>query len=520
MSQPFALVALAAALVLAGCFSGPGNDSPSGGTPTPAADRVLLANSLGLVDPATIANDPLLAALLDLSVAWRSVAGMDAREPTVAVDSTGAIYYAARDYSGGNTPPVSATQTPLMKSTDGGLTWEDVSPRMVTDDREPPRSGDPMVVIDPWTDRIFQIELYDLVCNWLVYSDDGGDSWMSNPKACSSVVVDHQTIGAGPPALATTVPVGYPNVVYVCVNQIANSHCSRSLTGGVTFESYHIVYPPVSPAEGGCNLPGGIHGHVLVGPDGTVYLPRQYCDRAYAGISRDDGLTWDLVDVAPSMGASDQDPNMAFDKAGNVYYFWIGTDEIPYLVWSSDSGRSWSEPVRVAPPHVTAANLPAIAAGDDGRIGVMYMATDDTETPPAEGTDWDNVTFDAYITVSLDATATDPTFATVRANPVGDALYRGDCTHQRCGFVREFGDATLAPDGSFYAAFVDACLRPDEPRAKDARDCNTLAADFGEGNGHLGYVIRMEGVSLLSTPVASMMAPARDGPTASGLAGL
>ena len=30
--------------------------------------------------------------------------------------------------------------------------------------------------------------------------------------------------------------MGYPNFLYVCVNHIVDSHCSRSLDGGLTFE--------------------------------------------------------------------------------------------------------------------------------------------------------------------------------------------------------------------------------------------------------------------------------------------
>jgi hypothetical protein len=469
-------------LVASGCLGGAQDPDPT------HEDPLILHAVLHRAGAFLNASDlpPALADLAFLDAVWLPVDGRDAREPTVGVDSKGAIYYTARDYSGGNTP-ATGTTTPVMKSEDGGLTWKDVSPRLPNDDRQPVRSGDPMIWVDPWTDRIFQIELYDLVCNWLVFSDDAGTTWTSNPKACGTFVVDHQTIGAGPARSPTTPLPVYRNVVYVCVNQVADSNCAKSLDGGLTFGPSVVVYPGVRADTGG--FCGGIHGHVMVGPDGTVYLPRNYCGDAFIAISRDDGATWELRDVDGGVGSRPQDPNLAFDGAGNVYYLWVGGDQQIHLTWSKDQGRTWSRPARVTPPDVTAANHPSITAGSDGRIGFVYSATKDPV--PSSGGDWSGVTWDAYMGVSLDATSDPPTFAVVRTNPEGDPVYRGNCIGQRCGYIREFLDASVAPDGSFYGAFVDACLTVEERKyAVGPGDCNQEPGNYGEGNGHLGYVGR------------------------------
>lgn len=499
MRVALALSLLLALPALAGCLGGEAPTAPvEPAAASTLAPGLVLHNATGLVDEALALTDPLLAPLLNATAAWLSVDGRDGREPTVGVDSKGAIYYAARDYSGGNTPPVSSTQTPIMKSEDGGLTWADVSPTLPTGDREPPRSGDPMVWVDPWTDRVFQIELYDLVCNWLVYSDDGGASWTGNAKACGPLVVDHQTIGAGPSRGTPT--VGYPNVVYVCVNQIADSHCARSLDGGLTFSTFSVVYNGLVAEE--CQGAGGLHGHVLVDATGAVYLPREFCGKPYVAVSQDDGMTWTLKDVGGGMGAIGQDPNMAFDAEGNVYYLWVADDQLLYLTWSADQGATWSEPVRVSAPGVSAVNLPSITAGDAGHVGIAYVGAQGTASPP-EDEAWENVTWDAYVGVAYDATSAAPTFATQRANPDGDPVYRGDCTGRRCGLLREFIDASVAPDGTFYVAFIDGCVE----------ECVGKAEDFGEGNANLAYVVHVEGIAL-----RTLAAPEPD--AARGLPGL
>ncbi len=485
-------VLLLVSLAVAGCLSNADTPGDDPNPPSPEPSAFLLSRGDEVLD-STAWNGPMP------TWAWLSVDGRDGREPTVAVDSEGVLYYAARDYSGGNTPPVSSTQTPVMRSDDGGKTWTDVSPRLPTGDREPPRSGDPMVVTDPWTDRLFQIELYDLVCNWLVFSDDSGDSWTSNAKGCGSLVVDHQTIAAGPPRVTPLPSEGlYPNMVYVCVNQIADSHCARSLDGGLTLATFHLVYPGVDPATG--MVCGGIHGHALVGPDGAVYLPREYCGRPYVARSIDDGLTWELLEIAEgAVRATSGDPNMAFDAAGNLYYTWMGPTMEDQAVWmavgQSGAGSSWGwdTPMSISHPSFTYANHVSITAGDDGRIGFVYLATTDK---PENGT-WDNVVWDAYMAVSLDATNGGPaTVLHVKVNPEGDHVYRGDCRNIRCGYIREFLDASIAPDGSFWGAFIDACLPDELARYTGQGDCDTEPGNYGEGNGHLAYVGHLSGISL------------------------
>ena len=79
-----------------------------------------------------------------------------------------------------------------------------------------------------------------------------------------------ETLGGGPyagtpPATASYPASGTKNAIYYCSqNIVAEAQCSRSDDGGVTFGP---GVPIFSPSQ--CT--GGIHGHVKVAPDGTVY---------------------------------------------------------------------------------------------------------------------------------------------------------------------------------------------------------------------------------------------------------
>ncbi len=61
--------------------------------------------------------------------------------------------------------------------------------------------------------------------------------------------------------------------------------CARSDDGGLTFGAGVPIYNLTQ-----CS---GIHGHVKVAPDGTVYVPNRGCGATQAVVvSADNGLTW------------------------------------------------------------------------------------------------------------------------------------------------------------------------------------------------------------------------------------
>ncbi|HEX2240728.1 MAG TPA: hypothetical protein VHJ82_06265, partial [Actinomycetota bacterium] len=102
--------------------------------------------------------------------------GKTAAEPTVGVTSDGTAFYASSEILL-ETPYVwGVTQTDVLRSTDGGLSWRSVQHTAPNTDRSiAPANADPFVWIDRATDRVFNIDLYG-ACSWLNYSDDKGET--------------------------------------------------------------------------------------------------------------------------------------------------------------------------------------------------------------------------------------------------------------------------------------------------------------------------------------------------------
>jgi hypothetical protein len=354
-----------------------------------------------------------------------------------------------------NPKPTAGVNTQhVMRSRDQGKTWEDVSPGLPPTLIIPPTDLDPYIYVDRDTGRLFTVQLY-VGCSFLAYSDDDGETWIPNPIACGVPVNDHQTVYSGPTSTLPT--VGYPNAVYYCWNGLAYSGCSRSLDGGLTFEAAGIPYGPT-------DVCAGLHGHVAVGPDGTVYVPKGDCSTGPAvSVSHDDGTTWDVVQIAgPGFRGLDHEAHVAADADGNAYYVWTGADRRPYLSISKDSGKTWSEPMMIGPPGITTAWGPSIAAGDKGKIAIYYYGTSAeccyAPKQPGAETMWN-----VYATVSVDASADEPTFLTTTFNDPLDPVRRGTCGPGRCGgrptspgdFVETFVDHT----GRMWAAVVDTCVQ-------------------------------------------------------------
>ncbi|MGH2755892.1 MAG: sialidase family protein [Actinomycetota bacterium] len=378
--------------------------------------------------------------------------GINGWEPTIGVDDKGRIFYQARN----------ADLAPqVMRSTDEGHTWKIVSPTIAGVPTQP-ISLDPLLYLDKDTGRVFTNNIPpDVTCQYISFTDDAGESW-TNTGICGHF--DHQNIFTGPPPEGGDQPSGYPNVVYFCaINLVALSGtstattCGRSLDGGLTWlptgqPAYLTPVPPRDDqSDPWCD---GAVGHGFVGDDGTVYLPRVWCGQPFVSISKDEGLTWDAVQVADNGGLG-HEAGIAADGKGNLYYTWIAGDGLPYLALSRDGGESWEKPMMIGPPGIKRASLPAMDIGGDGKIAITYAGS---ETPGKKTEKWE---WHGYITMTANALAKDPVFYTGTISSKRHPLQRGECGRVRCHTLGDFFDVTIAPDGTPWAAYVDACFDPD-----------------------------------------------------------
>ena len=371
-----------------------------------------------------------------------------AGEPTLGFTKGGTVFVTASDGCVTSCPGSEeslSTVAPggrvVLASADKGKTWEDrtpgvspVSPHVI--------SMDPYMFVDTTTDgsRVMDIDL-TVACAELSYSDDEGTTWITNPIACGEPVNDHQTLFAGVPVSSPT--VAYPKILYYCFNHPAFTKCSKSLNGGLTF----IPTAQITPPE--CS---GINGHGVTDAKGVIYIPlASACAAPMLAISRDEGDTWEMVRVAKDRAAG-LDPSVAVDAAGNLYYIYVeGEDLLPKLATSRDGGKSWSTPVVVSPPGVRRTNLATIDVGKPGNVAIAYYGSTVDSDRQA---DW---RWNGYIASGVGVLGPKPVFYTGSINNPIEPLKARGCGPGRCGRVLDFIDVEIAPDGSPWGAYVDAC---------------------------------------------------------------
>ncbi len=374
--------------------------------------------------------------------------GASAFEPTMGAAPDGSIYMATTPTTG----VAVGFGVGVHKSSDDGKSWTDVQPR-IAGRTVPPETNDPYGYVDPNTGRIFSFHMAPiLLCSVLSFSDDGGQTWTTPPVGCGpSGAWDHQTMAAAPPTDGVTT-VGYPNVLVQCVNAVYAEMCARSLDGGLTWGTSIPAYVNQNLSR----LCGTQTGHLFSDSDGNFYLPTPVCgDRASMFVSTDSGLTWNER-VINDETMPFTDPALDFDADGNLHAVWVDLGNRLRYAMSTDKGMSWSDPVFVTPPGLLV-DLPALVAGDGGRIAIAFPGTDDLP-----GGEYDSsirnidVAWGAYMVVADDATDGTPTFDVVLTSKA-DPIERGQSCASRCQFNVDFIDVIVTPSGQAFGAFVDGC---------------------------------------------------------------
>ena len=331
-------------------------------------------------------------------------------------------------------------------------------------------SLDPIMFVDDGhfggPNRLFSSQL-NLVTSELSFTDDDGNDWLPTQGSGQPAGVDHQTVGGGrydfpaPPAAT-----GYPHGIYYCSQDIATAFCSRSDDGGLTFGPGVPIYTfasvngvDVPTAPGTC---GGLHGHVRVSPDGTVYVPNENCSdannvsRPGVAVSTDNGVTWVVRTVPDGKSVSPgSDPSVAAGANNTVYLGYVNADGHAKIAVSSDRGVHWSKSQDAGTPFgVQNAEFAEVIAGDDNRAAFAFLGTQtagDTQSADFQGV------WHLYVAITYDGGRTWTTADATPTDPVQRGCIWNGGGSNPCRNLLDFNDITVDKFGRVLVGYADGC---------------------------------------------------------------
>ncbi len=310
--------------------------------------------------------------------------------------------------------------------------------------------SDPIGFTDQMTGRVFAAELTATspTCK-ISFSDDDGMNWSPTSGPLGSGI-DHETIGGGPyhPPLVGTV---YPNAVYYCSQDLVAAFCLRSDNGGA------IWGPPIQTYTTEC---GGLHGHVKVAPDGTVYLPNKDCGgQSSVVVSENNGLTWAVRKVRNTTvetGTSESDPAVGIDSANRVYFATANNDSNLVVGTSTDHGSTWTNIVDISGAlGLQNVRYPAAVGGSAGRAAIAFFGT--TSTGSANAGTFNGV-WHLYIAHTFDGGATWTTSDATPNDPVQRGCIWTGGGANICRNLLDFFDVTIDKQGRVQVGYDDGCL--------------------------------------------------------------
>ena len=339
--------------------------------------------------------------------------------------------------------------------------WEDVSYILTNT-----ASLDPILHTDYYSGRTFVSQLRSEPAgpllvganSYFAFTDDDGATWSPGQLDPPEGSYDHQTVAGGPYPAALAPVLGNPlnkgSAVYYCAQAVIGL-CARSDDGGMTFGR---ATPAYNLAVDGC---GGIHGHVRVGPDGTVYLPHRDCGASQAlSVSTTAGVVW-TVHPVPDASVRTQlanDPSFAISSDSKTGYFcYNNADGEPMVAVTHDQGTTWDASVPIgAGPGIQESVFVEAIAGDADRAACGFVGTTTDGNP--EALDFEGV-WHAYIAHTYDG---GKTWTTVNATPGDPIQQAGGIWLSGGGSLNrnllDFNEISLDDKGRVIYGYADGCI--------------------------------------------------------------
>lgn len=352
------------------------------------------------------------------------------------------------------------------------VTWEQ---KAVLTPASPRVFGDPILYTDHVTGRTFVSQLEGLtpLGSTTEYTDDDGNNFHESQGGGTPSCVDHQTFGGGPFHAPLTGTL-YPDAVYYASQCVSDATCAISVDGGQTFGP---SVPMFTIAD--CD---GLHGHIKVAPDGTVYVPDKQCSvnnvplvnggNAAAVVSENNGLTWSIRPVPDGASPGEWDPSIGIATDGTVYLGYQAIDGHAHVAVSHDRGLHWSASVDVGMPSANVTidtpvgihniAFPAMVAGDPNRAAFAFYGTETADGPGEDHTGGSNNdpnlftgVWYLYIATTFDG---GQTWTTQNVTP-GDPIQRGPiCGGGNCRNMLDFFGATIDKEGRVLVGWDDGCV--------------------------------------------------------------
>ena len=424
--------------------------------------------------------------------------GNSAGEPTIGVN-----------WDSGNAFFLASLQTLRVKWDDTAspapATWDDVSATNTS-----LVSSDPILFTDSdagshRTNRTFVSQLLGKT-SLMSFTDDDGANWTASQGSGINSGVDHQTIGGGPyaknsdgtlkgAAIQRPGPNGkiYPNAIYYASQDVGLAEIARSDDGGFTFGLAMPMWTLVQ-----CD---GLHGHIKVAPDGTVYVPNKSCGgKQGVAVSEDNGLTWSIRTIDGST-PGDTDPSVGVGPDGTVYFGYADGDGHARVAVSHDRGLTWQNVQDVgAAQGVQNTVFPAVIAGDSDRAAFFFLGS---STPGANGRGTDLTfagTWFGYIATTYDGGAT---WVTANATP-NDPVQRGVvCTNgttcpDGTRNLLDFNDLTVDKQGRVLVAYADGCVTGECIRGVDRNGDGKIDSNDNDGAAKATIIRQMGGKRLFA----------------------
>ena len=337
----------------------------------------------------------------------------------------------------------------------GPALWTDVSPSIVG-----LATDDPILYTDQATGRTFQSMQTTGAEALFGYSDDDGAHWTQASVAPPNGGADHQTVGSGPyPALFPAPNPVYPNAVYYCSQDIVGpAECQRSDTGGASFGPGLPIY-----FGNGLSACSGLHGHVKVGPDGTVYVPASDCGPTQGGsVSLDAGNTWTNFTVpgSQSFTGGSTDPSMAIGPDNTVYYCYVdgqGPEHHVHAAVSHDHGSTWTNDTDLGlPAGVIMSVFPEAVAGSTGRAACGFLGSN--AAGDHEALEYPGFWY-LFIATTYDGGRTWTTVNATPDDPVQGAggIWNSGGNHQNRNLL-DFNEVTMDDHGRVVFGYDDGCV--------------------------------------------------------------